>query len=123
MMSDDDEVETIDISLQTSMAVPLDTDEITNVIDSLYPPVAMDTDPTPHEESAVHGLDDDFDIPTRDLNNQPEIAETSIAETSLNQTIVEDVPISFTVFEKGTSRGGRLLVSTNGYSYTHKVSL
>ena len=111
---DDDEIETVNISLQTSMVVTLSTDDNT-----------MDADPNPPEESVyvVRGLDDDFDISTRDLNDQPEIAETSIAEPSLNQTIVEDVAVSFTVFEKGTSRGGRLLVSTDGYSYTHKVSI
>ncbi|KAH3890632.1 hypothetical protein DPMN_014717 [Dreissena polymorpha] len=47
--------------------------------------------------------------------------ETALAERELPDTVTEDVSITFTMLENGSKRGGRLLVSSNGYSYGVKV--
>ena len=44
-----------------------------------------------------------------------------IREPEVPDAIVPDVPVEYKVLEKGSVRGGRLLVSSNGYSYCVKV--
>lgn len=41
----------------------------------------------------------------------------------LTDTVLEDEPVAFTVHEKGSKRGGRLLVSSDGFSYGVKVGI
>ena len=41
---------------------------------------------------------------------------------ALSKTILPDEPVTFSILEKGSKRGGRLLVSSDGFSYGVKVN-
>ena len=49
------------------------------------------------------------------------IEERSVDDPELSESIVEDMPVQFEIFDNGSQRGGRKLVSSDGYSYTYKV--
>ena len=42
-------------------------------------------------------------------------------EPMLIDTIIEDLPLQFTVVDKGSQRGRQLLMDSHGYSYGIKV--
>ncbi|KAH3714996.1 hypothetical protein DPMN_057699 [Dreissena polymorpha] len=69
--------------------------------------VAADLDP----------LEGTFNITQRNFDVTMEPIGTALAKPELPDTVTEDVPITFTMLENGSKRGGRLLVSSNGYSY------
>ena len=48
---------------------------------------------------------------SRSINIEPEMPEHALTEQ----------PVEFKIIEKGSKRGGRLLVSSDGYSYGVKV--
>jgi len=47
---------------------------------------------------------------------------SSLREPDLPDTILPDVPVTYTEVEQGTQRKGAKLVSSDGYEYTKKVS-
>lgn len=47
---------------------------------------------------------------------------SSLWEADLQDTILPDVPVTYTEVEQGTQRKGVKLVSSDGYEYTKKVS-
>ncbi|XP_062616522.1 uncharacterized protein LOC134278217 [Saccostrea cucullata] len=62
-----------------------------------------------------------FNISRRAVVESPQVLEESIEDGNpVDDTVLEDVPVTFKVLEKGSSRGGRLLVSSDGYSYCVK---
>ena len=46
---------------------------------------------------------------------------SSMVDESLSTSVLSDEPLTFHVFENGSKRGGRLLVSSDGYKYGVKV--
>jgi len=44
-----------------------------------------------------------------------------ILDDDLPDVILPDQPVTYTFLEKGSKRGGRLLVSSDGYTYGVKV--
>ena len=44
-----------------------------------------------------------------------------MVDESLSTSVLHDGPLTFEVFENGSKRGGRLLVSSDGYKYGVKV--
>ena len=44
------------------------------------------------------------------------------AVPEMSDTVLPDQPVTFTVLDHGSKRGGRLLVSSDGYSYGVKVT-
>ena len=107
--TDADEDET---ALANTVAADLEPlDNSTSINESS---AAADLEPEP--------LDGTFNITRRDnIDVTMEPTETALAEPELPDTVTEDVPITFTMLENGSKRGGRLLVSSNGYSYGVKV--
>ena len=74
----------------------------------------LDSDGEPDQPA----LDSTFNISNRDIEEDPEPQEESInVDPDLPEDIIPDQPIRFKVLESGSKRGGKLLVSSNGYSY------
>ena len=44
-------------------------------------------------------------------------------DESLSTSVLSDEPLMFHIFENGSKRGGRLLVSSDGYKYGVKVGM
>lgn len=63
-----------------------------------------------------------FDISNREFNRPPQILESSIQDVPLDGDVVEDRPITFEEVENGSKRGGKKLVSSDGYTYTIRVN-
>ena len=67
-------------------------------------------------------FDYSFDVPHRVANNNPEpLEETFHAEAPLPNHHPADAPITYSVLEKGSKRGGKLLVSSDGFSFGVKA--
>nr|XP_022299148.1 uncharacterized protein LOC111107979 [Crassostrea virginica] len=68
-------------------------------------------------------LDDCFYIPRSPCRDTdyPDIQERSLPGCSRN-IFQEDGPVRFEVLEKGTKRGSKLLVASDGFTYTVKVA-
>ncbi|CAG2221201.1 unnamed protein product [Mytilus edulis] len=66
-----------------------------------------------------NALDGTFDIGHRNADDQPEPMDTSLnVDPDLPDEILEDDHvIHYKVLEKGSKRGGRLLVASNGYTF------
>ena len=44
-------------------------------------------------------------------------------DESLSMSVLPEEPLTFHIFENGSKRGGRLLVSSDGYKYGVKVGV
>ncbi|KAL5010187.1 hypothetical protein ScPMuIL_012492 [Solemya velum] len=87
------------------------TEEFMEMESSFDPPDGADI-------SDDDALDASFDLSHRLKEDRAETVDTSIdVEPELPSFILPDEPITFTVFETGSKRGGRLLVSSDGFSY------
>ncbi|KAL5011081.1 hypothetical protein ScPMuIL_013386 [Solemya velum] len=96
-------------------ATASDTEEFMEMESSFDPPDDADI-------SDGDALDASFDLSHRLMEDRPETVDTSIdVEPELPSIILPDEPITFKVLETGSKRGGRLLVSSDGFSYGVKV--
>ncbi|KAL5006692.1 hypothetical protein ScPMuIL_015498 [Solemya velum] len=92
-------------------ATASDTEEFMEMESSFDPPDDADI-------SDGDALDASFDLSHRLMEDRPETVDTSIdVEPELPSIILPDEPITFKVLETGSKRGGRLLVSSDGFSY------
>ncbi|KAH3826946.1 hypothetical protein DPMN_128873 [Dreissena polymorpha] len=69
-------------------------------------------------EEASNNIDDrSFDISNRN-NERPHVSlDESLPDRPLDGIIPNAVPTTYNVVESGSKRGGRLLVSSDGYTY------
>ncbi|XP_056022785.1 uncharacterized protein LOC125648832 isoform X2 [Ostrea edulis] len=84
-------------------------------------PADVDPEPPvqPDEPADVDPLEGSFDIGHRRASIRPEPMDTSLnAEPELPDEILpDDGIIHYKVLEKGSKRGGRLLVASNGFTF------
>ncbi|KAK3083417.1 hypothetical protein FSP39_022105 [Pinctada imbricata] len=85
------------------------------------PPLSMDIDDFNPPTRDVP-LDASFDLPDRSISINQEPSETTFhANDTLPTQVPDDVEITYRIIEKGSKRGGRLLLSSDGYSYGVKA--
>ncbi|KAK3087325.1 hypothetical protein FSP39_004708 [Pinctada imbricata] len=88
----------------------------------LPPPPPMPLDDLMDVPNRGDPMDDSFDLPHRDAFNHLEpLEETFVTEDTLPDYHITDVPITYKLLEKDSKRGGKLLVSSDGYSFGVKA--
>ncbi|XP_062585673.1 uncharacterized protein LOC134247321 [Saccostrea cucullata] len=92
--------------------------------DKLSRPLPVLSDPSHNREvNSDHAmLDDSFDVRDGIQKSVPVFHDERCEEDDIPPlgAVLEDSPVTFRVLEKGSKRGGRLLVSSDGYAYTVK---
>ncbi|KAK3886892.1 hypothetical protein Pcinc_009004 [Petrolisthes cinctipes] len=58
---------------------------------------------------------DDFNITGHVIERQELILETSLDDPDLDESLASDTPLTFEEVAGGTKRGGRMLLSSDGY--------
>ncbi|KAK3869742.1 hypothetical protein Pcinc_024970 [Petrolisthes cinctipes] len=82
---------------------------------------SMGPDPAPVQQLEQPMTNDDFNITGNVIERQEPILETSLDDPDLDESLANDTPLTFEEVAGGTKRGGRMLLSSDGYSYTVKV--
>ncbi|KAH3814481.1 hypothetical protein DPMN_142982 [Dreissena polymorpha] len=100
--------------LLSPMEIPMDVTpevpEATNDI-SVLSDLSMDSDEVE---------DRTFNVTNREINQPNVPLDVSLRERPLDTVIPEDGPVTYEVVTGGTKRGGKMLISSDGHSYTAK---
>ncbi|XP_052093609.1 uncharacterized protein LOC127729772 [Mytilus californianus] len=105
-------------SLNTTFTISREPDHTTEV-ESDPAGAPEQTIPEPDTEP---NLTASFDVTRRPIEDQQEILEDSLIEPDLPDTILPDIPVTYTLVDQGSQRGWFKLVSSDGYEYTKKSS-
>ncbi|XP_052077928.1 uncharacterized protein LOC127715834 [Mytilus californianus] len=105
-------------SLNTTFTISREPDHTTEV-ESDPAGAPEQTIPEPDTEP---NLTASFDVTRRPIEDQQEILEDSLIEPDLPDTILPDIPVTYTLVDQGSQRGRFKLVSSDGYEYTKKSS-
>lgn len=96
-------------------------------VDPLDVSIDLPRQPPMDEQPPHDPLDVSIDLSHRRADNEPEPVDTSMrVEPELptdDELLATEPGIRYTILEKGSKRGGRLLVTNNGYSFGMKVCM
>ncbi|CAC5418980.1 unnamed protein product [Mytilus coruscus] len=114
---------------QTTEADPTGAPDQTTEADTTGDPdQTTEADPTAAPDQTIPEPDTEpnltasFDVTRRPIEDQSEILEDSLLEPDLPDTILPDIPVTYTLVDQGSQRGRFKLVSSDGYEYTKKSS-
>jgi hypothetical protein len=107
--------------LSTTFTIRSDNNDSTDDTATTAADITDNTDiPVSQNDSTIE--DRTFDTTNRDFNRPVAALDTSLPDRPLDDDVPADTPVTYEVVESGTKRGGRKLVSSDGYTYTARVS-